>query len=92
MRRGSSKNCDGKGGQRISNNHRFRRFFLHRFEGDWHFSEEPIHLTDAECRAAQKLETGWLLAQMLGSQPDSVWQFVRERQRRRPLNQLEHTS
>jgi hypothetical protein len=56
-----------------------------------HFSEKPIHLTGAECCAAQKLETGWLLTQALQSQPESVWQLVRARQRRRPPNQLERT-
>jgi hypothetical protein len=52
---------------------RFRGFFWHRSEADWHFSEKPIHLTGAEWCAAQKLETGWLLAQALRSQPESVW-------------------
>ena len=36
-------------------------------------SEQPSHLTGAEGCAAQKLETGWLLAQALRSQPESVW-------------------
>jgi hypothetical protein len=50
------------------------------------------HLTGAEGRGpAQKLETGWLLAQALRSQPESVWQLVRARQRRRSPNQLERT-
>ena len=50
------------------------------------------HLTGAEgCGPAQKLETGWLLAQALRSQPESVWQLVRARQRRRSPNQLERT-
>jgi len=53
--------------------------------------EKPIHLTGAEWCAAQKLETGWLLAQALQSQPESVWQLARARQRRKPPNQLERT-
>jgi hypothetical protein len=56
-------------------------------EADWYFSKKPIHLTGAEWRAAQELETGWLLAQALRS----VWQLVRARQRRRPPKQLERT-
>jgi hypothetical protein len=51
-------------------------------------------ITGAEFCAAQKLETGWLLAQALRSQPaqlDSVWQLVRVRERRRPPNQRERT-
>ena len=53
--------------------------------------EKPIHLTGAECRPAQKLETGWLLAQALRSQTVSVCQLVRARERRRPPNQPERT-
>jgi len=55
------------------------------------FGEAGFHLTGAEWCPAQKLETGWLLAQALRSQPESVWQLVRARQRRRPPNQLERT-
>jgi hypothetical protein len=77
----------------ISSNHRVRQSFWHRSEADWHFSEKPIHLTGAECWPAQKLETGWLfaLASAFRPRPDSVWQLVRARERRRPLNQLERT-
>jgi hypothetical protein len=56
------------------------------------YFKKPIHLTGADCRAARKLETGWLMAQaLLRSQPDPVWQLARARQRRRPPNQLERT-
>jgi hypothetical protein len=50
------------------------------------------HLTGAEgCGPAQKVETGWLLAKALRSQPESVCQLVRARQRRRSPNQLQRT-
>jgi hypothetical protein len=48
-------------------------------EADWHFSEKPIHLTGAVDAAAQKVETGWLLAKALRAHPEAVWQLVRAR-------------
>ena len=56
-----------------------------------HFSGGVDDLMGAECWPAQKLETGWLLAQALRSQPEPVWQLVRAHQRRKPPNQLERT-
>jgi hypothetical protein len=49
-------------------------------KADWHFSEKPIHLTEAEaCAPEQKVETGWLLAKALRAHPEAVWQLVRAR-------------
>jgi hypothetical protein len=42
-------------------------------------------------RPGAKVGNGWLLAQALRSQPESGWQLVRARQRRRSPNQLERT-
>jgi hypothetical protein len=49
-------------------------------KADWHFSEKPIHLTEAEgCPPEQNVETGWLLAKALRAHPEAVWQLVRAR-------------
>lgn len=76
----------------------FRRFLWHRSElstaslrADWRFLEKPTNLTVAEWCAAEQLGPGWLLAQTLRSQSNSVWQLVHARQRRSPLNQPERT-
>jgi len=55
------------------------------------FFGETTRLTAAEWCAAGQLKTGWLLAQALRSQSNSVWQLVRARQRKRPPNQPERT-